>query len=202
MSKTVKIEEASAQELRAFAERMGLETKPGHNSKQLIALIHRADSSIEEIPAAPEEPQTPTPMSTAAAPIVEPAPMVEAQTAGGTALMPHFSKDPRVELTVHKTSDSTRSKDVTVGCNGDVFRIQRGQRVSVPYRVYLTLEDAREMQAVETGEERMGVPVREWQEVYSYPFTVHTMPSDAEIAAWRAATDGASASASRARRAA
>lgn len=202
MSKTVKIEEASAQELRAFAERMGLETKPGHNSKQLIALIHRADSSIEEIPAAPEEPQTPTPMSTAAAPIVEPAPMIEAQTAGGTALMPHFSKDPRVELTIAKTSETTRSKDVPIGINGDVFVIQRGQRVSVPYRVYLALEDAKEMQAVETGEERMGIPVREWQEVYSYPFQVHRLPSDEEIAAWRAATDEASASASRARRAA
>jgi hypothetical protein len=111
--------------------------------------------------------------------------------------MPHFSTDPKVELTVNKTSETYRSKDVTVGVNGDVFRLQRGQRVRVPYRLYLALRDAVEMQAIETGEERNGIPVRDWQEVQSYPFQVHSMPSDQEIAAWRAATDNATASLSR-----
>lgn len=199
MPTTVKIEEADAKDLRKHAELLGLEAKSGMNRTQLIALLKRADAAIAEIPVEAEPQNTGLGKASAAVPIVSPAPEVTAiRGNSGAAIMPHFSTDPKVELTVNKTSETYRSKDVTVGINGDVFRLQRGQRVAVPYRVYLALLDAKEHQAVDTGEENMGVPVRDWQEVQSYPFNVHEMPSEDEIAAFHARTDGASASLSRA----
>jgi hypothetical protein len=200
MTTTVKLEDADAKDLRKAADLLGLETKAAMNRTQLIALLTRANPDLKEITV--EAPAQPSVLSqpSAAAPIIPPAPapIVERGNAGGAA-MPHYSLDPKVELTIHKTSETYRSKDVSVATNGDVFRMQRGQRVSVPYRVYLTLRDAKEMQAVETGEERMGIPVREWQEVYSYPFDVHKMPTDEEIADFHARTDNATASLSRTR---
>lgn len=201
MSDSVKLQDADAKQLRQYAELLGLEAKSGMNKPQLIALIQRSDPSIEEIPVKSEEaaPVVDLTQPSAAAPDIPPAPGPVVDRGGAPGVMPHYSTDPKVELTIAKTSETTRSKDVTVAINGDVFRMQRGQRVAVPYRVYLALQDAKEKQAVETGDEVNGIPVREWQEVYSYPFQVFSMPSDEEIAEWHARTDNATASLSRAR---
>jgi hypothetical protein len=202
MSTTIKIEDADLKVLREHAEMQGLEVKPSMNRTSLIALLKRSNPDLTEIPFTAEPPAAVVNLAapSAAAPIIPPAPDVTVVSGGNSdGLMPHYSTDPKVELTVAKTTETTRSKDVTVAVNGDVFRMQRGQRISVPYRVYLAMEIAIENQAIDTGEERNGFPVRDWQAVNSYPFTVHKMPTNEEIADFHARTDSASASLSRAR---
>jgi hypothetical protein len=190
---TVPLADADFAALKAHATFLGLEVKNGQSNQKLRALILAARPDTKDIPlAADAAPPAFAGDTGAATDEPPPAPTIKAiasRSAGSTVA--HYNDDPKVELTVARTADQFRAKDVTIGVNGDVFRIQRGQRVSVAYRVYLALEDAKEHVAVDTDEinPHTGMPIKEWQEVHSYPFSVHKMPSDEEIAAWHARTD-------------
>lgn len=191
---TIPIEQATAAQLRAFGEiHLGLEIPRTLNAATALAKIKQADPARTEITI-----EDPTPAASIASPAQVAAMQAQVPLAAEPAVlkaggaMIHFTADPKVKLRVQKTGDATRAKDVTIGVNGDVWRLQRGQDVEVPYRVYLALENAKEHQAVETGElNAMGVAAKEWQEVYSYPFQVIEMPSKEAIAEWHARTDNA-----------
>lgn len=191
----IPIADADAATLRHFAGvTLGLEVNQSMNAVTLRSRIATVAPDLKDIPALPK-PAAPIDTGHAAAPDLPPAVEAPVVKAGGVRTLIHYSKDPKVELTVAKTDDPRRPKDVTIAVNGDVWRLQRGKHISLPYRAYIALENAKEKAAVEIDEvNSMGIPIREWQEVYSYPFTVHKMPSDEEIAAWRAATDDAVAS--------
>lgn len=194
MSDTVKIEEAKNADLLHYAGTvLGLDVKRGQSNTHLIGLIQSAKPGLDEIPLPPKGPE-PMDLDSAAAAEIPAPPSPELVTRGSrSGALQHYSKDPKVRLRVEQTTDKTRAKDVTVAPNGDVFRWQRGVDVSVPYRVYLALRDAKEMEAVETGEINpiSGLPKKVWQEVQSYPFTILQMPSEEEIAAFHKATDNA-----------
>lgn len=214
MENRIKLDEADAATLRHYAEvSLGLEVKTGTNANQLRAKIKQAEPDCEYVPNLPGKP----------APIVQQAPeqpqvverIVEkivyverpAQTDAqmqsterpaavsrpASAALQHASLDPKVKLKVPKTDDKRRPKDVTVGVNGDIYRIQRGPWVEVPYRVFLALDNAIERAAVPDPERInpiTGEPIMVWEEVHSYPFEVDRtcFPSEAEIAAWEEAT--------------
>lgn len=171
---TVTVEEADFPTLKHHAEvNLGLEVKHGTNAATLRKAILNAAPGTVEIPA----------LESAKAPA--PAPMPE----GVKYHINNPGLDPKVELSIAKTADPTRDKNWTVSVNGYTWRGQRGVRIELPYRAYRALENAIEKQAVLQDEEGpMGVPLYEYEEVYSYPFTVHRMPSDEEIAAWHKAT--------------
>lgn len=214
MENRIKLNEADAATLRHYAEvSLGLEVKTGTNANQLRAKIKQAEPDCEYVPTLPGKP----------APIVQQAPeqpqvverIVEkivylerpAQTDAqmqtterpaavsrpASRELMHPSMDPKVRVRVPKTDDKRRPKDVTLGVNGDIYRMQRGQWVDLPYRFYLALEDAVERAAVPDPERInpvTGEPLMVWEEVHSYPFEVDRtrFPSDAEIAAWEEAT--------------
>ena len=197
----VAIDEADFKSLKHFAEvALGLEVNTGTNSAQLRAKIRTVMPTAKDIPVyvepAPAAPPPPVP-AVAAKPLtdedgnlVAPANRPAAIERAGTTALTHSSQDPKVKIVIQKTADKTRSRDVTVSVNGEVFRMQRGVEIEVPYRVYLALEDAKEMAAVETDQihPQSGLPIMDWQEVYSYPFSVKALPSEEVVAAWLAAT--------------
>jgi hypothetical protein len=199
----IAIADAEAKELKAFAEMMlGIEIAHGTNAAQMRVKIQKVAPDLKEIPvltAPPAAAPAPIMVQTAAdvpamvrsitgeTPETRPA----AVSRPPSAELLHQSFDPKVELEVLKSSDKYRPRVATVQVNGIVTQIERGVKVEVPYRVYLALMDARENISVETDQinPATGDPVREWQEVLSYPFLVHSMPSKEEIAEWHRKVD-------------
>jgi hypothetical protein len=190
MSETTPIEQADHPSLRAFAElTLGIEVKDGVNATQLRAKIRQARPDVTEIPVIAR-----------VVPAAQPAPAdvrVEARAKVPPALAYSLTSpqtDPKVKVIFQRTADKTRSREVTIGCNGYVCRYQRGAQIDIPYRIYLAALDSVERQAVDTDEinPNTGLPFKSWEEVQSYPMQVIAMPSDEEIAAWRAAVDGVS----------
>lgn len=189
----IPLEDADLATLKHFAGVMlGLEIERTCNRAGVIAKIKTAlptCTDIPPIPAAP--PMTPAPATTPATasdlPVERPSTLERAPSQG----LLHPSRDPKVLIEIAQTSDTRRQRDVPVHVNGDVWMIQRGVQVEVPYRVYLALLNGIEKQAVETTEKNpvTGDYLKEWRSVHSYPFMVHRMPSAEEIAAWHAETD-------------
>ena len=186
----VKLDDASNPQLRYYCEAiLNLEgIKPvGQSNSYYVSRIRAAlGDEIEEIEL-PEESlkfAAPTPQA------IDIAPTPEGDIPSGVAGQ-HYMYDPKAEITIAPTNDKTRSRDVQVAVNGDTFIMQRGKRVSVPYRVYLAIENAIETVARDTDEinPQSQMPVKEWVEQPSYSFTVHKLPSDEEIAAWHRRTD-------------
>lgn len=183
---TIALDQAEFGDLKYYAEtHLGLEVKTGMNSGQLRAKILQAEPERTAIPYSPKQDEGP-----AAKPAAAVAPATSSPAGGKDA---HPNHDPKVELTVNKTKDGTRSKSVTVSVNGVVWRMQRGQRISVPYRVYEALINATETAAVETDEINgiTGAPRISWELVQSYEVTVHKLPTDEEVEEWRERTGGA-----------
>lgn len=204
----VKIDEAEFETLKYFATViLGIEIKDGTNGAQIRAKIRAAMPNADTIPLPPPPPE----------PIVQPSPIAQqdklnhpivqqalanpvpdenplarpaAVSLPASAELQHASRDPKVGIRFHKTDDKRRSRDVTIGVNGDIYRCQRGVDVKIPYRVYLAVLDAKEHIAVDSDEinPATGEPLKVWEEVYSYPFTIHSMPSDDEINDWLART--------------
>lgn len=190
----VAIDEADFPSLKHFAEvALGLEIAKGTNGPQIRAKIRTVMPTALDIPVYVEPVAAPAPAPVAPQDLggpVAPANRPAAVEQPPSGALIHSSKDPKVSIEIQKTSDKTRARDVTVSVNGEVFRMQRGVKVDVPYRVYLALLNAMENAAVETDQihPQSGLPIMEWQEVYSYPFVVHALPSKEEVAAWEEAT--------------
>lgn len=184
-TKRIPIDEAEFSDLKAFAElALGLEVKTGTNASQLRAKIMTAMPGIVDVPAAAAPPP----------PVVAegdpPARRVITAVEEEAMHLMDQANDPRVELTINKTDDKRRAKDVTMSVNGVTVRIQRGKRVSVPYRVYSVLNNAIEKQPVPTDDVNplTGEYIMGWEDVHSYPFQIHSMPDEKDIKAWLAAT--------------
>lgn len=101
----------------------------------------------------------------------------------------HYRYDPKVDLVVHKAPD-TKFHDLHLSVNGETLTIQRGERVMLPWRFFLSLRDSRVTKMVETGETNpmTGLAVLEPQDQPSYMFTVHRQPPQEEIDAWHERT--------------
>lgn len=199
----IPLDDADLATLKHFAElALGIEIKDGTNSSQIRAKIKKAMPDLKDVPPIPAPP-APVVQQVAQASGDEEAPIVynelgeapsvrpAAISRPATAALLHQVNDPRVEITIAKTAEKHRSKDVTVAVNGVTCRMKRGERINVPYRVYEALKNAIEKIQVETDEinPATGSPYYTYEEVQSYPFTVHRMPSDDEIAAWHKKTD-------------
>ncbi len=207
----IPIDDADLPTLKHFAETaLGLDIRHGTNATTVRTKIRQAIPDIKDVP--PLAP-APAPIVAPAAPVIGaigPAPeIVERAIAAGydaatenpavrpaavsrpaTMALRNPKLDPKVTLTVNRTDDKRRAREVTVEVNGYTWRMQRGVKIELPYRAYLALDAAQEKVLVETDETNpiTGLPVMDWQEQHSYPFMVHSMPSAEEIAAWHAAT--------------
>lgn len=201
-AKRIPIQDADIKTLKHFAEvQLGLDVPFGSNSRSVISKIKAAMPDCEDVPVLPEPPEPIVVIQAAPAPEPAPVPFVvpegedplkrpAAISRPASGALAHASLDPKVTIEVAKTADKSRAHDVTISVNGDVTRLQRGVKVDVPYRVYLALKNAIEKQAIETDQVNpfTGQPIMSWEDVQSYPFQVHSMPSDEAIAAWEAAT--------------
>lgn len=183
----IPVDQATLPQLRYFAESvLGLELAKTSNSAVVRAKIEAAMPNLTEI-RAPEDAPEPAQDS-------HPAPIVLGQTVnvpdGAVAVAAnkstHEKYDPRVLLVVLTTGDQTKAKDVQIAVNDSVIVMQRGKKVSIPYRHYLALNDAMETIAVDTDEINplTNMPKKEWITQHSYPFQVWEMPSDEAIAEW------------------
>lgn len=188
----VGLADADAAQLRWYANvALGLDNvKKGTSATNIIGKIHAVSPNLAEIEVpddlAEEGPaQAITPKGVKMAETGE---VIPAGRAGQ-----HYRFDPKVTLEVNRTNDKKRAKRVFVTCNGDVIEIQRGAPVSIPYRFYLVMLDAKEKVSVELDEINpvTGLPLREWVEQQSYDFNVRALPSQEEIDAWFARTKDA-----------
>lgn len=188
----IKFEDATNAQLLYYAESvLGLDgVKKGQQNQFLIGKILSVKPDAEDIEVPPEMAD--------AKEALNPEAVVQAQTQKGVPLpLPnpggplHFMNDPRVVIKVLNSNDGTKPADCFINVNGDVIRIKRGHQVAIPYRHYLALENAKENVARETGEinAQTGMPIMDWSEQPSYPFSVLEMPSEDEIAEWHARTD-------------
>ena len=159
----IPLDDADLATLKHFAElALGIEIKDGTNSSQIRAKIKKAMPDLKDVPAIPAPPPPVVQAQANAgdeeapiqfndlgeAPSVRPA----AVSRPASAALLHQVNDPRVEITIAKTAEKHRSKDVTVAVNGVTCRMKRGERINVPYRVYEALKNAIEKIQVETDE--------------------------------------------------
>lgn len=193
----IAIEDATAPDLREFAAtQLGLEVSSSMNAKTLRSKIATVAPDLKHVPsvsagAAPEPEPAAIPVGYVPVEGEDPAKRPAAISMPAGADLLHQSMDPKVELEVLTTTDKARAKACTVSVNGVVTRIERGKKVSVPYRVFLAMQDAVEYQAVDTDENNpiTGEPIKDWVPQHSYPFRVTKMPTDEEIADWHKRTD-------------
>ncbi|SKB32384.1 hypothetical protein [Sphingopyxis flava] len=186
----VALGDATNAQLRYYAEGVlnidGI--KPvGQSNAFLISKIKGVlGEEVEQI----ELPSTMKLLGATSAPALDVAPAGEGGLPAGPESR-HFRYDPKVEIEIQNSNDKTRSRDCYINCNGDVLQVQRGKRVKIPYRHYLVLVDAVEKVARDTDEINpiTHMPVKEWVEQPSYPFSVFSLPSEEEIAAWHKRMD-------------
>jgi hypothetical protein len=114
-----------------------------------------------------------------------PPPPVEENIGGG--LVGTLGRgDPKVTLVLHaeERDGVVVNRHKEVGVNGVVWLLKRGEEITIPYRVYVALNNAERHVITHTPEGE----VRE-QVVLNTPFNVVRMPPAEEIAAWHAKTD-------------
>jgi hypothetical protein len=173
----IALDEADFASLKRHAEvNLGIEVKLGVNAAQLRAKIRQvAPETVEIEPVEMQASVRPTAVAS------------RPQGVPSKYDIRNPATDPKVTLTIHKTADVTRAKDVQVPVNGRNWILMRGERVTVPYRVYEALENAKEQQPVATNKtNHFGSPIYDYDLVHSYPFTVHEMPPREEVEAWLA----------------
>lgn len=179
------IVEASPEERRKFAVQfLGLDIEEGASDEAVYAKIEAAHDS--ETIFVMEEPE-PADMAGAAPPPVDGAretPEARVDRQQGSL----GRDDPRVEITINneERDGEIYSRDKEVGVNGVVWLLQRGKRISIPLRVFLALEAAVKDSITHdknTGEVHS-------TKVKSVPYNVHSLPSQQEIAEWRARVAG------------
>mgnify|MGYP001220154206 CR=1 FL=1 len=169
--KTVKIEEASIQQLRDYAGTvLGLDIPRTANAETIRAKI-RAATDVEEITVTEA-----TPVDHSGTPPARPK--------GYHGLLGDSSKgDPLVELVISEQSGPGGKRDVFLSVNGRGMLVPRNKQVTIPYRYYEVLKNAR--QTLHEQNDDGSISSRE---VLSYQFQTIRMPSQEEIDAWMART--------------
>jgi hypothetical protein len=179
----IALDDADFASLKAYAEvQLGLEIKTGMNGATIRAKIKTVAPETTHIPGkvVAESAHAPAPVA---------APKVKAEVIRYDLNNPNA--DPKAVIKIHKTADGMRARDVTVSVNHNVWQMQRGVDVTIPYRVLLALRNAVEMRPVLTGEtNQFGMPEYEYQEVISYPFDTIELPTKEEIERWHRETSG------------
>lgn len=186
----IPMEEADYATLKHYAvTKHGIEIPHGANANTLRGKILAVEPDCKEVPKIKPGEALPSAREVAAAKVAAAGDEGDWAPIDPTNIM-HYKNDPKVALKIDKTTDKTRAKIVTVSVSGDVWRMERGVEHVVPYRVFEALDHARENQAVETDEinPHTKMPMKEWQEVHSYPFNVTRHANPKHVEQWRAAT--------------
>lgn len=174
---TKNINEATPEEVRAFAKTfLGIPIDDDDNDATVLAKVKAAHEGetifVANEPVATEQTGSEPP---------------DVERKGEGALVGGLGRgDPKVQLTLHaeERDGVIISRHKEVGVNGVVWLLKRGESITIPYRVFLALNDAERHVITHTQDGE----VRE-QVVKNCPFNIEKMPSQAEIDAWHAATD-------------
>lgn len=174
---TKTISEATPDQLRGYASQfLGIDVTDATDAEVLAKVRAANDGDTIFVSTAPE------PTSQAGSP----PPRVEgAATSGG--LVGTFGRDdPKVQLTLHSEERDgvvvSRHKEVSV--NGRAFLLKRGESITIPYRLFIALENAERDAITHDGQ---GNTIH--QKVKNTPYNIEVMPSREEIAAWHERTD-------------
>lgn len=170
-TKNIPIEEASDDQLRSFAANI-LQLELGDDVRSRAQLLAKIDTVWKQAFVQVEELPELVLQNDATAPVVP----VQQLTA-------RYADDPKVELTIGNTSYPGGKEPVPVSVNGSPnLVIQRERRVALPYRFYLALLEAHEVQTIQEGKELVETRIT------NYPVQIHKLPSDEEVAAWHERT--------------
>lgn len=198
--KTIHIDQASAAQLRFYAETvLGLEIPKLANAGQVRAKIEAAAPGTIAISVEGDAPESPAQAAAVERSAVARAHMPKPQekiedvrsrvhglSAKQAAAHHH---DPKIGIYMQVGNEKGGERDVPVNVNGVQFLIRRGEWVEVPYRVFEALQVAVQTMFEPVPDEQ-GRTVATPRDVFSYNFSTRNAPSEAEIAEWRARTEG------------
>lgn len=175
---TKTIKEASPAELRAYATTfLGIPIEDGEDDAKVLAKVRAANEGETIFVAKADEAtdQTGSP---------PPAPEIESNDA---KLVGSLGRDdPKVTLTLHaeERDGVIISRHKEVGVNGVVWLLKRGESITIPYRVFLALQNAERHVITHTSEGEQ----RE-QKVKNTPFNIEVPASKEAIEDWHRRTD-------------
>lgn len=176
--KTKNINDATPEELRTFAGSfLGIPLDDSDTHTEVLAKVLAAhDSDTIYISEEPENID-----QTGSAP-----PPVAGQTVGGGLVGSLGRDDPKVTLTLHaeERDGVVVNRHKEVGVNGIVWLLKRGESITIPYRVFGALADAKRHVITHTSEGE----TRE-QVVQNTGYNIENMPPPAEVAEWHSKYD-------------
>jgi hypothetical protein len=185
----VKIEEATNEQLREYAQTMlQLDLEDSLSDADIRAKIDVVKPGLQLLTLNGDAPVQPT---TSKAP-------VRAEYIPGADRVPpedlsHFRFDPIVTINITETNDEARQSDVSIIVGPNQWWIKRAEDAPVPYRVYLALKQAEEWVMTPTGQKDplTQLPIKEYRKRSPYPFSVDaaSFPTPDEIREYHARTD-------------
>ena len=170
-----KIDDATPEEVKEFASRfLGIPTAELTDG-QIAAKVRAATETDMIYVSVPPEEQEMT-----GHPPIAVEDDVAAKLQGGLG-----HSDPQVKLILHNEEKDgvIVSRHKEVGVNGVVWLLKRGTEITIPYRVYLALNNAARDVITHDGTGEVMT-----QTVKSTPFNVTKLPTDDEVAAWEKRT--------------
>lgn len=174
MTTTYKIDDAPYDKLLEFAQTLNLDPAPRRgitSSADLRALVKAATGS--ELVALPDE---------------APADMTVAAQLSTNPDLAHYKNDPKVKVNIASDEMNGGSHPFPIGCNGMPIWVRRDEDVEIPYRFYLALNNAVEKDFETYTDPVTGMLKERVFERQAIRFTVRSMPSDEEIAAFHERT--------------
>lgn len=175
---TKNINEATPEELRAFAASfLGIPLDEDATDSEVLAKVMAAHESdtifVSNEPADVDQTGSP------------PQPAI-GQNVGGGLVGSLGRDDPKVTLTLHaeERDGVVVNRHKEVGVNGLVWLLKRGESITIPYRVFSALSDAKRHVITHTTDGE----VRE-QVVQNTGYNIENMPPASEIADWHAKYD-------------
>lgn len=188
MSKSVKLEDATADQLRLWCmmylgQSMPPNTKPETMAAKLRAIGHEEFEVEENAGGAVAER---LPSSRGAGPAPNAPQTVEDYLALYPKGVPDLTgmRDPPVIMMIPHQDKEGGQRPVFVGVNGTSYTIPRGKNVSVPWRYYLALKDAVEATYQPDPNDHYSL-IR--TDTPSYPIQVVQLPPKAWVLAWEQA---------------
>lgn len=175
---TVTIDDATPEQRRYFAQSfLGVPIDEDASDDEVLAKIraaHEGDTIF--VPAETGDPVADQTGS----------PPPDTEKVGGGLVGSLGRDDPKVTLTLHaeERDGQVVNRHKEVGVNGVVWLLKRGETITIPYRVFLALDNAERHVITHTSEGE----VRE-QRVKNTPFNIERMPPAEEIKAWHERVD-------------